>query len=440
MNYYQDLEPFQMLGVHTMALRKRFLLLDEPGLGKTPQFIRAADKAGARRLLINCKAIAKEKWAREIADWGLIPRSVQIVEGRKDRISPNADAVIINYDILPHHLSRLSALHFDATAIDEAQGLAHPTTKRSQAIYGKKGIVHFCDRQWVLSGGLARNNPAELWTHLYTLFGNEMEAAGLPTDFWDFAETFCVVTPEGRILASKAKDVTGLREFLAPRSLRRLTKDVIDQLPPRFQDLPLDVHGRLAQLMSEESGVDLTLFEGVAHSDEEIVEMLARGQHLGTFRRMCGLALIEPVAEMVKADFDEGIEKIVIFAHHREVIQRLSHQLSAFNPVILYGGMTPGAKQRAMYSYNNDPSVRAFIGQIEACGTSIDLPVGNEIIFAESSWVPEDNKQAFMRVDRPLAGQTRSVRARWPYIPGTIHEQITRALRRKTEALAQLYD
>ena len=52
-NTYEDLKPFQMLGVHTMAPRKRFLLLDEPGLGKTPQFIRAADKVGARRLLIN---------------------------------------------------------------------------------------------------------------------------------------------------------------------------------------------------------------------------------------------------------------------------------------------------------------------------------------------------------------------------------------------------
>jgi SNF2 family DNA or RNA helicase len=439
-NVYEDLKLFQMGGVLKLSQHKYFLLLDEPGLGKTPQFIRATDKVGARRLLINCKAIAKQKWAREIADWGLIPRSVQIVEGRKDRISPSADATIINYDILPYYLGALSELHFDATAIDEAQGLAHPTTRRAQAIYGKKGIIHLCDRVWVLSGGLARNNAAELWTHLYTLFGNEMKTAGLPTGYWDFAERFCVVTPEGRILPTLTKDVGPLRDFLAARSLRRLTKDVLDQLPPRFQDVPLNVHKPLAAVMSEESGVDLSLFEGTAHTDEEIVEMLARGQHLGTFRRMCGLALVEPVAEMVKADFEEGIEKIVIFAHHREVIQRLSHQLSAFNPVILYGGMTPGAKQRAMYSYNNDPSVRAFIGQIEACGTSIDLPVGNEIIFAESSWVPEDNKQAFMRVDRPLAGQTRSVRARWPYIPGTIHEQITRALRRKTEALAQLYD
>jgi len=177
-----------MLGVHQLAAHNRFLLLDEPGLGKTPQFIRAADKVGAQRLLINCKAIAKQKWARELDDWGLLRRSTQIVEGRRDRISPHADAVIISYDILDYYTRTISALHFDATAIDEAQGLGHPTTKRTKAIYGKNGVVHVCDRAWVLSGGLARNNPAELWTHLYTLFGNEMAAAGLPTGFWDFAE------------------------------------------------------------------------------------------------------------------------------------------------------------------------------------------------------------------------------------------------------------
>jgi SWI/SNF-related matrix-associated actin-dependent regulator 1 of chromatin subfamily A len=199
------------------------------------------------------------------------------------------------------------------------------------------------------------------------------------------------------------------------------------------------VHGKLAELMAQESGVDLSLFEGVAHSDEEIVEMLARGQHLGTYRRLCGLALVEPIAEMVKADFEEGVEKLVIFAHHREVIEGLRNLLKPFNPVILYGGMTPNAKQTAMNSYNYDPKVGVFIGQIEACGTSIDLPTGAEVIFAEASWTPADNAQAFARVDRPLAGQTRSVRARWPYIPETVHEQITRTLRRKTEALAQLY-
>lgn len=439
MKVYEDLKPFQMLGVHTMAPRKRFLLLDEPGLGKTPQFIRAADKAGAKRLLINCKAIAKPKWAREIADWGLIPRSIQIVEGRKDRISPNADAVIINYDILPSYLHTLSALHFDATAIDEAQGLAHPTTKRSQAIYGKKGIVHVCDRVWVLSGGLARNNAAELWTHLYTLFGNEMKAAGLPTGYWDFAEQFCVVTPEGRILASKAKNVAGLRDFLKPRSLRRLTKDVLDQLPPRFQDLPLDARKQLTALLSEESGVDLALFDSEAYNEDQIIEMLARGQHLGTFRRLCGLALVEPVAEMIKADFEEGIEKLVVFGHHREVLEGLRDRLKSLNPVLLYGGMTPSAKQRAMDDYNSDTTVGVFIGQIEACGTSVDIPTGAEVIFIESSWTPADNAQAFARVDRPLAGQTRSVRARFPYINGTVHSQIIQTLRRKTEALSKLY-
>ena len=102
--------------------------------------------------------------------------------------------------------------------------------------------------------------------------------------------------------------------------------------------------------------------------------------------------------------------KIVIFAHHREVIHRLRDSLSIFGSVILYGGMTPFEKQTAIDSFQKNPSVRVFIGQIQAAGLGITLaPASSHCIFAELSWVPAEMSQAEDRLHRIGAGDNALV-------------------------------
>jgi len=101
------------------------------GLGKTRQAIvslRHLTPGGPR--LVVCPASVKQNWAREIAV--VVPdASILVIEGTAP-ISPTAEWVIINYDILGRHLDALLPVRWAAFVFDEAHYLKNHTSARSK--------------------------------------------------------------------------------------------------------------------------------------------------------------------------------------------------------------------------------------------------------------------------------------------------------------------
>src|SRR3990167_8392102 len=64
-----QLKPFQHTGAAFLASRTRALLADEPGVGKTSQFITAANLVGARRVGVVAPGIGLTHWRREFDKW-----------------------------------------------------------------------------------------------------------------------------------------------------------------------------------------------------------------------------------------------------------------------------------------------------------------------------------------------------------------------------------
>ena len=87
------------------------------------------------------------------------------------------------------------------------------------------------------------------------------------------------------------------------------------------------------------------------------------------------LAKVPLVIEYAAEILDGGVRKIVIFAHHRDVIAQLAEGLSKFKPVTLTGATSPQARQESIDAFQDDLSVRLFIGNIQAAGTGITLTV-----------------------------------------------------------------
>ena len=73
-----ELYPYQHVGAEWLAGRSRAILGDTMGLGKSPQAIRAADMAGARRVAIVCPAIARVNWRREFERWTVYAPELRI--------------------------------------------------------------------------------------------------------------------------------------------------------------------------------------------------------------------------------------------------------------------------------------------------------------------------------------------------------------------------
>src|SRR3990167_8549084 len=105
-------------------------------VGKTPQAILAAHKAGAQTLLVTCPAIAVPHWNREIERWwpsGPLPRW-QVWSYDRARSEWEGD--------------RRGAV--DVFIPDEAHFAKNPKAKRTKMVYGKDGFSRYAGAVWPL--------------------------------------------------------------------------------------------------------------------------------------------------------------------------------------------------------------------------------------------------------------------------------------------------
>src|SRR5687767_2266647 len=111
--------PHQIEGVAFLLGRRRAILADDMGLGKTRQAIvslRHVAPGGPR--LVVCPASVKRNWAREISL--VSPDASTLVIDGTSPVSPTAEWVIINYDILARHIDDLLMVPWAALVFDEA--------------------------------------------------------------------------------------------------------------------------------------------------------------------------------------------------------------------------------------------------------------------------------------------------------------------------------
>ena len=64
----------------------------------------------------------------------------------------------------------------------------------------------------------------------------------------------------------------------------------------------------------------------------------AGGVAFSTVRRLSARAKLPGVADLVDDELDDAEDdKIIVFAHHREVVQGLAERLKRYTPVLIYG-------------------------------------------------------------------------------------------------------
>lgn len=407
------------------------MLADEQGLGKTAQAIAAANLVGADPVLVVHPASVRSSWERDVAMFG---------QGQR--------FVLQSYD----RVARDGARHegpWGAIILDEAHRLKSPSAKRTAVIYGAKGVrglLPLAGNVWALTGTPAPNNPLEVYTHMAALFPESLRMASDATREYTrdgFMHRYCTFRDTAfGLKVTGAKNLPDLRERLAPHVLRRLKKDVLPDLPAlQYEPLLIDAPEALAAL-NDVPGEELAaLRECLADGDAAALQTLTA--HVTSLRRLTGLAKAPLVAEWTREFLATTDRKLVLFAHHTEVIEVLQRQLRHILgqdvriPTIT-GGSKPAHRAVAIEKFQNDPKMRIFIGQIQAAGEGITLTAASDLMFVEQSWVPAENAQAAMRIHR--IGQRRGCMVRYATLAGSIDEAVQRVLARKTKMLSGLFD
>jgi SNF2 family DNA or RNA helicase len=424
--------PYQDEGAAFLASHKTALLADDPRLGKTIQSIKAADLAQALKVLVICPAGVVTNWKREIArhrrgDWSAFVTSYEKATGSDYK--------------------RILAQEWCVAIIDEAHYAKNLTAKRTKALYGTlaragdKAIVSRALQVWLLTGTPMPNHAGELYPHLRALYPQAItsERTGQPWTYMQFVQRYCLLKSNGfgeQIVGSKNEDV--LHAKLAGFMLRRRKKDVLHWLPPTtFEDLYID--GDLSGLPGEEIE---TARKALAEEGIEGLRRVAANGSVSTLRRLVGMAKV-PAMRAWLADWLESApadEKIVVFAHHTDVIESLYDGLhkSFVRISNTLSGVGGKARQIQIDRFRDDPSVRGIICRMSAEGVGISLARASEMVVVEPAWVPATNDQVYERIVD--LGKTDPNTVRTAVIAGSIDEDIMAALSRKRSSIGAVID
>lgn len=447
-------KPYQEDGIAFLASRRTALLGDDAGLGKSLQLIRAADQIKADRIIIVCPAIGRVSWRDQLATWQTLPRLVLRWPHPSGHIPTGPVALVVTYDWLASTVNRKKfnksldkADPFHVLICDECHYLKSPGAKRTQAVYGNRtdgvgGLVQRVPRTWIASGTPMPNHAGELYSHLRALFPDTLvDALGQIKIFQAYRDEYCLTdeTPFGiRIVGNRRENIPSLKAKLATHVLVRKKTDVLKDLDPiRPVPLPLEV-----QVTTDENDTTLAAQLDAAEAlelDETIAlrSLALSSDSVSTRRHALGLLKVEPAVKWVQDFLMDQTKKLVIFAHHRDVIEKLAAELAPYNPVTLTGKTNPEAKARAVVGFQTKAHVRVFIGQTIAAGTSITLTAASDVLLLEPDWTPANNYQAISRCHR--IGQQNSVTAWFAFAEGTIDRRISTILRRKAADAAQLF-
>jgi len=402
---------FQIPAINALASHPHFLLGDDPGLGKTISAIGALEKVSAYRNLVVAPASVCPQW-REVLNYESpeIAKSTEVISYNKAQ------------EFALH--AKKKKLLFDALILDEAHFLKTSESQRTKAIfsddYGLARRAHF---KWALTGTPVLNRPRELYPIMSTLAGHLIA----PYNSYNaFAQRWCGAYWEGPNRGMNDRGASRTEELaqrLSQFMLRREMAEVLPWLPPQIVTrVPLTLSKEDNEIINEAE-------REIENRESYISTVMEDYSQLGDSARLCkavGLAKINSVVRFVD-DLLETVDKIVVFAWHREVVEALRDRLSerGCSPVLHYGGLSDSVKARNKQTFITDKKCKVFIGNIRSSGTGLDglQKVSNNAVFAELSWTPGEMDQCVGRLKR-LGAVGGAVNAYIPHVPGTIESAI----------------
>ena len=438
------MEPYeyQRQGIAYALEKKRCIMGDEPGLGKTAQAIGTMTAAQAWPVLVVCPASLKVNWQREFKKFGGVNAVILDDNNRaiwqnfwmmkNNKGEPMAKVFIVNYESLKKFFVRrvksqqrftLKSVEFDeriemfrSIIIDESHKCKSGKTQQAKFVQGiAKGKEYILE----LTGTPVVNNNTDLIQQLNIM--ERMEDFG---GYMKFQERYCA----GENKSSHLKELNyRLHKFCF---FRRQKKDVLKWLPDKTRSyLITDIDNRKEYQAAEQDIIKY--LREFKDADDDKIQRAVRGAimvKMGILKQISAKGKIKSAIDIIHNTIDGG-EKLIVFCFLKQVVWELKQEFR--DAVTVTGDDDDRAKQRAVDSFQEDPDCRLIILNYRSGGTGLTLTAASNVLFIEFPWTYSDCCQAEDRAHRN--GQKNAVTCTYLLGDGTIDEYMYELIQTKKD-------
>lgn len=424
-----------------------WLLLDDQGLGKTGSMIYLAETLKRYENLEHCLIICgvnglKFNWASEVGkfsdlSWHILGQRVNrkgklvvgSVEDRLNDLSSPIDEffVITNIETLQNKnfakAFSSSKNHFDMIILDEAHRCKSPSAlsvKTLLKIHAKRCIA--------LTGTVIVNNPENAYVPLKWT-GNTS------SNYSQFNNMYNVYGGIGGSQVLGHKNLDLLKQLLESCSLRRLKSEVLDLPDKTYITDYVDMYDDQRKLyLDVQQGIadELNKLDHKPTVMEEITINM-RLRQITAFPGMLSTevtnsAKLDRLEQLVQDIVQQG-DKVVVFSTFKETVYEIARRLGDIGVVISTGDYNDTQSMEAIERFQNDDTVKVFVGTWQKAGTGITLTAASYMIFIDTPWTSASFEQACDRIYR--IGQNKRVFIITLITKDSYDERVAEILQRK---------
>ena len=396
LRHYQTVAVEKALAAY-VAGHRGFLCGDKMGLGKTIVALQIAEKLPKKYNMIGvvCPAFLVPKWRREILN--------RCNDKRKYKFALYSYSEISD----PLILAQAKSVNYDLIIFDEVHYGKNYKAARTIATLCKQGVHVVADKLLGLSGTWPSNNIADCYQWL------KASASPLaPHGYEEFAREFaasCYRNTYG-LQVSGFKPNARWYEHFPPVYIGRTIDDVTDEIPDGLRvDFPIDIPKTIEK-------AEIKLFGRIFDDPvliEKAIEAAPSFDQLTEFRKMQGLAKVHAVIDYTLEAWEENEKKLLIFAYHQEVAEKIAGLLIKKKlPVTLITGTNTTPEDRdAITQKLNSVDESVIVATIDSLKEGVDITGFALTLFAEIDWRAWALEQCEGRTRR--IGQEKNVR--WVY-------------------------
>ena len=462
-------KPFshQIDGVRFGLNKKKFLLCDDQGLGKTFQIINwvgCLEKTDTiNKVLIVCGVNSlKYNWQSEISihsdekGWVLGTRfrktTGKAYEGStKDKLEdldnlPDCRYIITNIETLRAGAEKISKskYHFpiaeklqelckngtiSVIAFDEAHRSKEPTSLQSRAMMNVQAKYMVA-----MSGTPLMNNPLDLYFPMKWL-GYENHS------FYQFKQHYCKLGGWGGSQVVGYKNLEEIRAMMDNIMLRRLKTEVLD-LPEKIRKIEyVDMTPKQNQIYKEVYMGVMNELQKIKFSNNPLSMMIRLRQATGWTGILSNTvqesAKMERMIELVNEIVASG-QKAIIFSNWESMTEVAREKLKSYTPAYITGATKADERMKEVERFQTDDKCKVIIGTIGAMGTGLTLTAAQNVIFLDSPWNMALKAQAEDRAHR--IGTKGTVSVITLCCRDTIDERIEELVEKKGQIADALVD